>query len=217
MHVGLPEMQLHLDAVARSKPLFDLLGVAYVTGPARWAGALERAGLLPLRAATDTSDGLWRNPAALPRSFLVRRVRAVADADAAFAAVSAPDFRPRDEAVVEMPLDADLGRGPVLPGETTHVVRRTPAEVVVAVQATGPALLVVTDTHYPGWRARVGGQPVEMRRVDFAFRGVVVPPGTQEVTFTYAPGSVAVGAGLSAVGLVLVAALWWFAPRARPG
>src|SRR6185369_11111758 len=150
------------------------LGVAYITGPARWAAGLERAGLVALAPPTDTSDGLWRNPTALPRAFLVRRVRAVADADAAFAAVSAPEFRPRDEAIVETPLDADLAGGPPPSGETTHVVRRTPVEVVVTVQAASPALLVVTDTHYPGWSARIGSQATEMRRVDFAFRGVVV-------------------------------------------
>jgi len=36
------------------------------------------------------------------------------------------------------------------------------------------------------------------------------------VTFTYAPRSVAWGAALSAMGLVLAAALWVLAPRAGP-
>lgn len=217
MHVGLPEMQPRLGAIARSKPLLDLLGVAYVTGPPRWAEALEGAGLVPLLPPTQADDGLWRNPVAMPRAFLVRRVRTVADAEAAFVAVSAPDFRPRDEAIVELALDADLGGGPILPGETARIVRRSPEEVVVAVEAASPALLVVTDTHYPGWRARIGSAAAEMHRVDFAFRGVAVPPGKQEVTFTYAPRSVAWGAALSAFGLVLAAALWLRAPRARPG
>jgi hypothetical protein len=216
MNVGLPDMPIRLDAIVRSKPLLDLLGVAYVTGPARWADALARAGLVPLEPATEAADGLWRNSAALPRAFLVRRVRAVADAQAAFAAVSAADFRPRDEAIVEAPLDAGLGGGPILPGESAQVVRRSATEVVVAVQAESPALLVVTDTYYPGWRARRGDEAVEMRVVDFAFRGVVVPPGRHEVTFTYAPRSVAWGAALSALGLLLAAALWMRAPRARP-
>ncbi len=214
IHVGLPHMPIRLDALARSKPLLDLLGVAYVTGPRRWAGALEGAGLTPLLAPTDGSDGLWRNRAAAPRSFLVRRVRVVDDADAAFAAVSAPDFRPLDEAIVETALDADLGGGPILPGETARVLRVTPTEVVVAVQASSPALLVVTDTHYPGWRARVGNAAAPLLRVDFAFRGVVVPPGPNEVAFEYAPASVAWGAALSALGFVLAAALWL---RARRG
>jgi len=216
MHVGLPEMPIHLEAIVRSKPLLDLLGVAYVTGPPRWADALERAGLTPLRPPTDAADGLWHNPTAAPRSFLVRRVRVVADADAAFAAVSAPAFRPLDEAIVEAALDADLGGGPILGGESARVVRRTPTQVVVAVQASSPALLVVTEAHYPGWKALVGDTAAPLLRVDFAFRGVVVPPGPHEVTFEYAPGSVAWGAALSAVGLVLATALWLLAPRARP-
>jgi hypothetical protein len=217
MHVGLPEMPLRLEAFAGSKPLLDLLGVAYVTGPAGWAGALERAGLVALERPTEANDGLWRNPGALPRAFLVRRARPIADADAAFAAVSAPAFRPRDEAIVEAPLDAELGGEPILAGETARVVRRDAEEAVVAVRAASPALLVVTDTHYPGWSARLDGEAAEMRRVDFAFRGVVVPAGTHEVRFTYAPRSVAWGSALSAIGVALAAALWFLAPRARPG
>jgi hypothetical protein len=214
INVGLPHMPIRLDAIGRSKPLLDLLGVAYVTGPASWAASLEAAGLVPLRAPTDVADGLWRNPTAAPRSFLVRRVRQVDDAEAAFAAVSAPEFRPADEAVVETALTADLGGGPILPGETAEVLRATPAEVVVAVQASSPALLVVTDTHYPGWRARVGDTPEPLIRADYAFRGVVVPPGPHEVTFEYAPDSVAWGAALSTIGLLLAAGLWFVAPRA---
>jgi len=215
IHVGLPEMPLRLDAIGASKPLVDLLGVAYVTGPPRWAAALEGAGMIPLRVASDGEDGLWRNPTALPRAFLVRRVRAVTDADAAFVAVSASDFRPRDEAILEQALDVSLsGAGGA--GDSARVVRRSAEELVVAVEAASPALLVVTETHYPGWTARVGDAPADIHPVDFAFRGVVVPAGTSEVTFTYAPRSVAWGAGLSGIGLVLAAALWWLAPRTRP-
>jgi len=224
MHVGLPRMPIRLEALAPSKPLLDLLGVAYVTGPEAWATTLEGAGLVPLLPPANGADGLWRNPAAAPRSFLVRRVRVVADPEAAFAAVSAPDFHPTDEAVIETALSAgetalsaELGGGPILPAETAHLLRATATEVVVAVQASSPALLVVTDTHYPGWRVRVGDAPATLLRVDYAFRGVVVPPGPHEVTFEYAPRSVAWGAALSALGLLLAAALWILAPRARPG
>jgi hypothetical protein len=214
MNVGLPEMALRLDAVAGSKPLLDLLGVAYVTGPAAWTAGLERAGLVPLRAATDAGDGLWRNPAALPRAFLVRRVRAVPDGDAAFDAVAAAEFRPREEAIVEEPFGADLSDAPVGAAESARVVRRSPGELVVAVDAAAPALLVVTETDYPGWTARVDAADVPVRRVDFAFRGVVVPAGHHEVTFVYSPRSVRWGAAASALGLVLAAALWLGVPRA---
>ena len=46
-------------AIARSKPLLDLLGVGYVTGPAGWTGTLESAGLVPLQRATDAGEATW--------------------------------------------------------------------------------------------------------------------------------------------------------------
>lgn len=213
MRVGLPHMALRLEAVARSKPLFDLLGVAYVAGPASWAAGLESAGLVPIHPPTAGGDGVWRNAAALPRAFLVHRVHEVPDAEAAFAAVSAPDFRPRETAVVEAPLDVALGDDAGRATETVRIVRRDPEEVVVSVTAASPALLVLVETHFPGWRVRIGDAPAELVRADYAFRGVVVPAGTSEVTFTYAPASVRRGAALGLLGLVLAAALWRLAPR----
>jgi len=209
-------MALRLDAVAGSKPLLDLLGVAFVTGPAAWTAGLQGAGMVPLRPATDADDGLWRNAAALPRAFLVRRALAVADGDAAFAAVAAAGFRPREEAIVEEPLAGTLPDAPVDATESARVVGRTAGTLVVAVDAAAPALLVVTETDYPGWIARVGDADASLHRVDYAFRGVVVPAGRHEVTFVYAPRSVRWGAAASALGLVLAAALWLGAPRARP-
>jgi uncharacterized membrane protein YfhO len=55
-------------------------------------------------------------------------------------------------------------------------------------------VLVLTDAYFPGWMARVDGAPAEIFRADYLFRGVLLPAGEHMVTFSYAPGSVALGA-----------------------
>ena len=59
--------------------------------------------------------------------------------------------------------------------------------------ARTPALLVLTDWDYPGWKATVDGQPARIYSADYVFRGVPVPAGAvviNEIMFNPAlPGA----------------------------
>ena len=68
-------------------------------------------------------------------------------------------------------------------------------------------MVVLSDTFYPGWRARVDHQAAEIFQVNGAMRGVVVPKGTHTVTMRYRPTSVYLGAGLSLLGVAGALAL----------
>ena len=83
------------------------------------------------------------------------------------------------------------------------------AAVTIAVEAQRPALLVLTDSYFPGWHASIDGVEAPILPTDVAFRGVLVPPGTHQVTFEYAPVSFSIGLALAAGALIgLAAALW---------
>ena len=200
------DMPLRLDRVVGSRPLLDLMGVAWVTGPARWEPALATAGFTSLIAPSPVGDGLWRNPAALPRAFLTRRVRVATGEDDAFRAVTSATFRPGEETILEEPADAAISSRPFLADEGARVTRDTGEEVLVATSASEPSLLVVSDTWFPGWEAAVDGVRVPLLRADFAFRAVAVPAGRHTVTFTYRPRGFRMGVLLTAAGLALVAA-----------
>ena len=45
-------------------------------------------------------------------------------------------------------------------------------------RATRRSLLVLTDVHFPGWKATVDGRDAPVERVDYLLRGVVVPPAS---------------------------------------
>ena len=74
--------------------------------------------------------------------------------------------------------------------------------------ARRPSLLVLTDLHFPGWKARVDGRDAPLERVDYLLRGVMVPPGRHRVEFVYEPASWTIARAITLAGLLaLVAAL----------
>ncbi len=79
------------------------------------------------------------------------------------------------------PPDSPPGEGAVpLPDEA---VRWSPNRV--AVQATGPGLLVLSEVAYPGWQVRVDGAPAPLLAPAGVLRGVLLPTGKHTVTFSY--------------------------------
>ena len=48
-------------------------------------------------------------------------------------------------------------------------------------------MLVLTDNYYPGWKAYLNGEPMDLFAADYVFRAVLVPPGEHRVSFRYEP------------------------------
>jgi hypothetical protein len=76
-----------------------------------------------------------------------------------------------------------LGRPTTPP--SVREVKVANERVVLEATSSVPGLLVLADPAYPGWQATVNGKKQEIRTVDQAFRGVVVPAGTSRVVFTF--------------------------------
>jgi hypothetical protein len=157
---------------------------------------------LPLPEVYSGPDArVYANPRAVPRAFVVGR-EAVSDDQ--LRDVTAAGFDPRKTAVVSAPLGLAGGSG------AARVVHDGPEHVVVRATASDRALLVLADTWFPGWRAKIDGRSVPIVRTDQLLRGVVLPAGAHTVEFTYVPWSWRIGWILSLVtALALVGALVW--------
>jgi hypothetical protein len=171
----------------------------------------------PLRALRTAYAGpdarVYANPGALPRAFLVDRQEVVGSGDAALLRVASPDFTPRTVAVTERPL-AGLSAGAGSPG-AARVTHYGGERVVVHTTARRSALLVLTDTWYPGWKATVDGRDAGIERVDYLIRGVRVPAGAHTVAFRYEPTSWRAGWIVSLLALAAIAGATAVGVRAR--
>ncbi len=86
----------------------------------------------------------------------------------------------------------------------------------ILIQAQGPGLLVLSQVDYPGWRAYLDGQPVQIQKVANLLQGVLLPPGPHTVDFVFRPFSVYLGLGLGALAWISLLILLLFVRRGRP-
>jgi hypothetical protein len=88
--------------------------------------------------------------------------------------------------------------------------------VEITTRNLADGFLVLKDTWYPGWEARVDGTKVPIYRVNGCFRGVIVPAGEHKVVFEYKPTLIYVSGAISLiVTLTLLAIALW--PRRLHG
>jgi hypothetical protein len=150
---------------------------------------------------------VFESDAALPRAYFVARARVLKDPAAVLRAIEAPAFDPRSEVVLELapgnaPPEVGDSRGSV------EILAHEPERVELLVESDGPGLVVLTDSFFPGWSARAGGQELPIHRANFLFRAVPVPGGRSRIVFEYRPTSVRLGIALgaaTAAGLIAAA------------
>ena len=105
------------------------------------------------------------------------------------------------EVVAEWGL-AGLGGVPAS-GGAVSIISYAPERVVIRVNSERPGFLVLKDAYYPGWRAAVNGEAVDVVPTNILFRGVPVPAGESEIVFSYMPTAWLTGLGLSLAGGLL--------------
>jgi hypothetical protein len=180
-----------------SSPLMSMMNVGWVAGGAAIPeDQVRKAGLEEL----DTVDAIhiYRNPRALPRFYLVPRVRRSAGEAETFRMLARDDFDPAAEAIVEGIAEdrAGLGSGAV------KVSLYAPNRVELEVSTAAPAFLATSEAMYPGWEARVNGKPEPLLLTNGAFRGLALAPGAGRIIMQYHPRYFAFCLFLSAAALL---------------
>jgi hypothetical protein len=171
-------------------------------------------GWTPLAAAPGAA-WLYENDSTLPRAYVVTRATRASDHAEALRTLAV--VNPRTTAVVEGPLpeglrpDAGHGPGRESPAAVrpARIVRYSAETVEIDAISDGAALLVVTDSFYPGWRATVDGRAEPIVRANGLFRGVWLTGGEHRVRLWFEPLSVKLGFAISAVAVVANGLAMW--------
>jgi len=160
------------------------------------------------RKVADLPDGALALVQTAPARFhVVHRALAAADEEASFRAVTDPSFDPDATVVLESAVPPVGAPPPDAAPEDVQMVEETPELIRLATTLAAPGVLVVRDTWFPGWEARVDGGPAPILRANHAFRALALGPGAHAVELVYRPRSLRLGIALSLAGLVALAAL----------
>jgi len=192
--------------------LMDLTGTKYFlayrgnVGDAflRESGALTH-GLLSLRLIRDGFVRIYEKENVLPRAYFVSRARTLSSPDAVLAALDTPSFDPWLEVLLEEPEAEPLPAPAAEARAAVQITRYEPERVEIEADVSAPGYLVLTDLHYPGWKAFVDDREVSIFRANYLFRAVRLAPGHSVVRFEYQPQSFRTGLRLSLATAALLA------------
>jgi len=169
-----------------------------------WLLALQEAGPSPF-PPPQLALRLETNRDALPRAYLVEHYELLGQEQTLMhVARGSYDFR-RSVLLERAPGFEPPGEPALL--RPAAILDYAPERVEVEAVAERPALLVLSDTYFPGWRAFVDDVPVEVLRANGLFRAVALDPGRHRVSFRYEPASLRRGGLLSLASLALLIGL----------
>jgi hypothetical protein len=195
------------------EPFFRLLGAWSASATVVRKTALERLAEVHSGTTDVASARVGPSPFALGEARFVSSARSFTDADSAVAALLAARVPLGErEFLVAAPWE----------GERTFAVARLRepvpellGSIVLEVETSGEALLVLATTWDPGWRAEVDGRPARVLETAAGYLAVVVPAGAKSIRLRYRDAWVRAGAGLSALSLAGLGALGLVRRRRR--
>ena len=153
------------------------------------------------------------NMSACGNAWFPAEIRQVANADEAMAALSG--FDPMQTAIVEQGVDAERLMNSQAPDSTARITLTAydPKVMTYTVEGlTANSTAVFSEIFYevPGqrWVATADGVEIPVARVNYVLRAAVIPAGTKEVVFTFAPETYTTGSMLDGgFSLLLLASL----------
>jgi CheY-like chemotaxis protein len=162
------------------------------------------------RVFEDGAYRVYRNPAPLPRAWLVFQADVMSWPEGILARLGSPDWDPRVSVLLEEPAVAEGISGGT--GELTWNRRRADA-AELEVNVTRKAVLVLSEVFYPGWKAWIDEERAPILQANGFLRAVVVPPGKHRIRFAYTPDGLLLGLLVVVICLGILAMLtmllWW--------
>jgi hypothetical protein len=203
---GRPRDRVRLASTINTPhPVLDMLGVKYWLVP-------ETGNVPPgWRSIGKVSDGsadilVLESPRAFPRAFIVPASVTIPSPEERLRFLMDPSTDLTQVVVLESGPSREAGPRAGSPG--TRIVSHAAGEYEIATDSPSGGILVLTESFYPGWEARLDGGPVEILRANHLVQAVPVPAGRHTVQFRYRVSHLGTGFLIS-LGIVLGTAGVW--------
>lgn len=193
-----PEMQSSMKAVAeaggdmtkvdgnKAFPILNMLNAKYF--------------ILPLQGGQTVPI---QNPYVYGNAWLVDKVTYVDNANQELDKLGKID--PRHEAVADAKFKEQLGQSQQQDGTSeVKITSYQPNHLSYDVKTGKGGVVVFSEIYYPGWKATVDGQEVELGRVNYVLRALNLKAGNHKVELDFHPTSVKNTEIVAYVGYILL-------------
>jgi len=190
----------------------DLLNVKYIvlTVYAPEFKSFEKSDRF-VQVFNNRNVAIFENKSVLPRAWIVPAsgVEIVPGIEAQLSRLKEQTFDPNKSVILadmpqlfraaaETPKEPFQGKAEIIESGINHVKLRT--------ESSTAAVLVISQTHYPGWRASVDGDKLDVVPTNLTLTGVPVPPGAHEVQVVFEPLSFRIGLALTILSMIILLA-----------
>ncbi len=180
-------------SLRHSRSVLDYLGIRYVFGKNQFE---DFKNVNPIGSPIQISE----NPNPGPKWFSVGRARV--------ASLSLKDdFDQADKTSMDYRKECFIGDSAKAGSYSLCEVdwkEETPTRLVLESKGSGKALLVSSETDYPGWKVKVGDHQGTVEQINHSFRGVVLNEGETRALFYFEPVTFRLGLFLS----LLICGFW---------
>jgi hypothetical protein len=149
------------------------------------------------------------NPNALGNAWFVEKPVIVDNANKEISIVRS--FDPSKEATIDKAFKDQISKSdyPVLENEKIALTSYQPDELHYKYSAVDEKLAVFSEIYYPaGWKSYIDGKESKYFRTDWVLRGMILPAGDHEITFTFRPASYYTGNKISLASSILLILLF---------
>jgi hypothetical protein len=134
--------------------------------------------------AGQDANSVFENPAANGAAWIPSEIVPVQSNEEEITEIG--EINTKTQATVNTEEFGDISSGS---GNVT-LTDQSPNELHYSVNMENAGLVVFSEIHYPkGWKATIDGAEQDILRVNYLLRGLEVPAGSHEVTFTFEPSS----------------------------
>lgn len=193
--------------------LYDLLGVKYIITASELKEIDPEIDMHDFPKVKSICYNIYENKGVLPLAFIVHEAK-ILENHAYSDLRSYQDYEPEKTVILEnLPTELEskltIVDGRIYIGQGTSsdnldIVKKSNNEIFVKVELKSEGILLLDDVYYPGWKVTVDGEPSQLLKTNYTFKGVYLSAGQHQVEFKFIPISFIVGLILNLFSLVIV-------------
>jgi hypothetical protein len=154
----------------------------------------------------DKSIYIYRNPDPVPLVYVAKSEFVSNILSDTVNIFSSSQFIPNQSVLLDKEINVvDPASG------SAKIIKRNNSETEISADIKSKnALLILTDTYYPGWTASIDGKFTQIIPANIHQRSIVVPYGTHHILFKYNPLSFIAGMSISILSWIIVSTILIF-------